>query len=157
MANYHDDEGYLEAVLFLFFQDGKILIEHRPKRNTKETFIPNGKIETKDFHGDSDYKINAMKREVYEEFSGQVEVTNYRSIGVFDVDELKIRFFGYLITAWSGKVPEYTVEEGKKHADLEWVPIGKYKDYLKFPSSIFFVEKAIEALGARRALAVLKR
>lgn len=148
MANYHDDEGYLDAVLFLFFRDGKILIEHRPKRNAEETFIPNGKVETKDFcaYGNGDYKVNALKREVCEEFSGHVGVTTCTPLGVFDVDELKIRFFGYLVTAWSGEIPEYTVEEGKKHADLEWVPIGKYKDYLKFPSSIFFVEKAIEAL-----------
>lgn len=132
--------------MFLFFRNDKILVEHRPKGDTKEIFIPNGKIETKDFHDDSDYEVNAMNREVYEEFSGQVEVTNYRSLGVFDVDELKIRFFGYLVADWSGKVPEYAVEEEKKYADLEWIPIDKYKDYLKFPSSIFFVEKAIEAL-----------
>ena len=27
-----------------------------------------------------------------------------------------------------GNVPEYTVEHGKKHADLIWLPISKYNE-----------------------------
>lgn len=139
--------GYLEATLFLFFKDGKILIEHRPKNGGKETFIPNGKIDVLDLDGGGDYRLVAMNREISEKFGDSVTVQKHLFLGEFIVKELKIRFYGYLITEWDGEFPEYTVEEGKRYADLEWIPIEGYKKCLKFPSAIHFVEKAMKVIG----------
>ncbi len=142
----HHKNGYLEAVLFLFFKDGSILIEHRPKNRGKETFIPNGKIDVADMQDGGDYRLVAMNREMSEEFGDSVAVQKHLFLGEFIVKELKIKFWGYLITDWDGEFPDYTVEEGKRYADLEWIPIEEYKSYLKFPSAIHFVEKAMELL-----------
>lgn len=145
MTEYYKDD-YLEATLFLFFKGGKILIEHRPKNGGKETFIPNGKIDVADLQGGGDYRLVAMNREICEEFGDSVAVQKHLFLGEFIVKELKIKFYGYLITGWEGEFPDYTVEEGERYADLQWIPIEEYKKYLKFPSAIHFVEKAMEVL-----------
>lgn len=149
MTDYYDD-GYLEAVLFLFYKDGKILVEHRPKGNSKEIFIPNGRIDTKDIVVGNDYKLVAMNREVSEEFSNKVKIKKFLPLGEFKVEEIKILFFGYLITEWTGEHPEYTVEDGEKFADLEWIKIEKYEDSLKFPSAKFFVKEAMKIINENK-------
>jgi len=146
MTDYYND-GYLEAVLFLFYKDGKILVEHRPKGNSIEIFIPNGRIDTKDIQKDKDYKLVAMNREVYEEFSNKVKIKKFLPLGEFKVEEIKILFFGYLITEWTGVHPEYTVEDDEKFADLEWVSIEKYEEVLKLPSARFFVKEAMKIIN----------
>lgn len=147
MTDYYKN-GYLEAVLFLFAKGNMILVECRPKGNSKEIFIPNGRIDSKDLKLDeNDYKIVAMNREVSEEFSDKVKIKEYTPLGEFIVDILKIKFFGYLITGWNGEIPEYTVEEGKKFADLKWIHIREYKKFLKLPSAHFFVGEAIKILN----------
>ncbi len=138
--------GYREAVLFLFYKKGHILIEHRPKGEEKEIFIPNGGIEEKDFGFKEDYKIVAMKREVDEEFAGKIQIKKFFPLGEFIVEELKIKFFGYLVIDWTGIMPEHTIEEGKKFAELEWIKIEHYKNVLKFDSAKFFVKKAMDLL-----------
>lgn len=135
-------DGYLEAVLFLFYKNGKILIEHRPKGNTKEIFIPNGRIDKKDISKNEDYRIKAMKREIREELGKHITIKNYLYLGEFFVEIRKIKFYGYLVLDWKGKIPLFTIENNKKHADLEWIPIRSYKKYLNFESASFFVEKA---------------
>lgn len=110
MTDYYH-KGYREAVLFLFYTKGKILIEHRPRgKGQKEVFIPNGGIDTKDFTHklDEDYKITAMKREIEEEFSGAVHIKKFVSLGTFIVEEIKIQFFGYLILSWEGTMPTHS-------------------------------------------------
>ncbi len=146
MADYYNSDEYLEAVLFLFVKDGKMLVELRPKKDHIETFIPNGRIDTEDFNKDEDYKIVAMKREISEEFSNQVKISNYIPLGIFKVEQLKFKFFGYLITRWDGEVPDYTIEGGEKFADLKWIPLKEHKEHLKLPSALFFVEEAIKKL-----------
>src|SRR5436853_3500496 len=82
MAPYYKD-GYLEAILFIFIDGDKILVEHRPKDGGTETFIPNGKIEDFDFADSADYRVAALRREVAEEFDNHVEVVGYAPLGVF--------------------------------------------------------------------------
>jgi 8-oxo-dGTP pyrophosphatase MutT (NUDIX family) len=146
MAPYYKD-GYLEGVLFIFLNGDKVLVEHRPKRGGVETFIPNGKIEETDLLGSEDYRVAAMKREVAEELNHAVEVQRFTPIGEFYAEAIKVKFYGYLIEEWTGQMPAYTVEEGQKFADLEWIPIAAYRDYLAFDTSTFFMEQVIQHTG----------
>lgn len=148
MADYHKN-GYLEAVLFLFYKDGKILIEYRPKGEEKEIFIPNGRIDTMDLTHAEDYKHAALKREIFEEFSGSVIVKKFVPLGSFIVEEIKIKFFGYLVEEWRGEVPEFTVEEGAKFADLKWIKIADYEQYLAFRSAKYFVKTALKIISEK--------
>ena len=143
MAPYYKD-GYLEAVLFIFIDGDKILVEHRPKDGGTETFIPNGKIEDFDFADGTDYRVAAMRREVAEEFDNHVEVVGYAPLGVFRAEAVKITFYGFLVTEWRGQIPAYTVEEGRKFAELEWIDMHDYARYLTFDTTTFFVEKVRE-------------
>ena len=145
MADYFSS-NYREAVLFLFYKKGHILIEHRPIKGGKETFIPNGGIDTKDLALEGDYKVNAMKREISEEFANKIEIKKFVPLGEFIVEEIKIKFYGYFVTDWVGIMPEHTVEEGQKFAELEWIRIEHYKKFLKFDSAKFFVKKTIDLL-----------
>jgi 8-oxo-dGTP pyrophosphatase MutT (NUDIX family) len=145
MADYYN-LGYREAVLFLFYKKGHILVEHRPAGDAKETFIPNGGIDEKDLKLEGGYRINAMRREVNEEFDNKIKLKKFISIGEFAVEEIKINFFGYLVLDWEGIMPEYTVEDGKKFAELEWINIEEHKKFLKFDSALFFVNKTLELM-----------
>ncbi|MFA6064999.1 MAG: NUDIX domain-containing protein [archaeon] len=145
MGDYYN-AGYREAVLFLFYKKRHILVEHRPNGEERETFIPNGGIDTKDLVSNEDYKINAMKREISEEFASKIEIKKFTYLGEFAVEELKIKFFGYLVTDWIGIMPENTVENGEKFAELEWVKIEDYKKVIKFESAKFFIKKSLDLM-----------
>ena len=132
--------SYREAVLFLFKQDNLILIEHRPTDDGVEVFIPNGGIQEIDLEGD-DYRLTAVKREIREEFNGAIEIRDWHPLGEYIVEELAIKFYGYVIIEWEGILPKYTVEDGRLFAKLEWIPIEKYEDHLNFESAIYFVRK----------------
>lgn len=131
-------DGYMEGAIFLFYDDGDILIEHRPTGSGTETFIPNGTVEDRDktsgYH--DDYIVAALLREVDEEFQGQVTVTEFDKLCEYKVEDPAIWFHAYVVTEWEGEVPEYTVEDGGRYADLEWVPLDAYDDYLEFPSAV---------------------
>ena len=142
MKSYRN--GYVEASVFLFYRNGSILIEHRPGSEGKETFIPNGTIEDKDKGIEEDYRIVAMKREALEEMN--VKVTEFEYLTEYKVEEPRIWFYCYVITGWKGEIPHYTIEEGKKFADLEWINLKEYKDYFHFQSALFMCEKLIEYL-----------
>jgi 8-oxo-dGTP pyrophosphatase MutT (NUDIX family) len=134
---YSYKDGYREGVIFLFYKDGRILIEHRPKEDGGiETFIPNGSIEDKDHGQELDYKLVALHREVYEEFQGKVKVNNCKKISEYKVDEIKIIFYTYVVDDWDGEIPEYTIEDGEKFADLELVRLDDFRNYLKLDSAV---------------------
>jgi 8-oxo-dGTP pyrophosphatase MutT (NUDIX family) len=139
--------GHLEAVLFIFLDRDNVLIEHRPKRGGVESFIPNGKIEDSDLLGSEDYRVAAMKREVAEELNNAVEIKRFTSIGQFYAEAINATFYGYLIEEWTGTMPAYTIEAGQKFADLEWIPIAAYQDYLSFDTSTFFMQQVIERIS----------
>jgi 8-oxo-dGTP pyrophosphatase MutT (NUDIX family) len=130
------NKKYREGVIFLFYRKGDILIEHRPTEEGKEVFIPNGSIEEKDHNQGIDYRIVAMHREIEEEFDGKIKAKEFRKLSEFKVPKVKLHFYTYLITKWEGQFPEYTVEEGEKFSDLEWVSLKDYGKYLKFESAI---------------------
>ncbi len=75
-------------------------------------------------------------RESQEEFElGNFKPVKYEFLTTIDFDEsnkqgeidkLKIHYF--VVTEWTGDIPDHTIEHGKKHADLIWFPISKYKD-----------------------------
>ena len=139
-----ENVNYREAVVFILYKDGKILIEKRPKNDgTIENYIPNGSVEESDYGKEEDYKIVAMKREASEELNN-LKITNYEYLAVYEVLEIKIRFYAYLVTGWDGKVPEYTIEppgSGKKFADLEWIPLIDYKKIFTLPSALYFCKQ----------------
>jgi len=125
-------QGYEEAVLFLFVDGDEILIEHRPDG---DTFIPNGSIEAQDKHGERDYRVAALHREVREEFADAVTVEAMTELCEHRVPDPALWFYCYAVTDWTGTVPEYTVEDGDRFADLEWVPLPDYENHLEFGSA----------------------
>ena len=129
---------FREGVVFAFYKDGKILIEHRPdaKGGTgKDVFFTNGSIEMKDHGKDQDYRIVAHNREVNEEFDGNIVPTDTRYLGELEVPEINLVFYVYLTLGWEGTMPAYTIEEGKKFADLEWIELDRQSEYFKYPSA----------------------
>ncbi len=143
MGLYKD--GFLEAVVFIFYKDGKILAEIRPKGSGTEVFIPNGAVEQKDAEND-DYLINAMKREISEEFQNKVTATKYEYLTSYKVDEIKTNFHAFLVTDWKGDLPAFTVEDGKKFADLKWIRLSDYMKHFKLSSAIHICERLEEHL-----------
>jgi 8-oxo-dGTP pyrophosphatase MutT (NUDIX family) len=131
-------EGYKEGVIFLFYDDGSILLEHRPIDDGTETFIPNGTIEEQDKLSDNhdDYVVAALHREVDEELSGKVTVNSIDKLCEYQVEEPALWFYSYLVTDWDGEFPDYTVEDGEQYAELEWVPLDEYEAHLAFPSAL---------------------
>ncbi len=135
----YNKEGFREGIVFAFYKDGKLLIEHRPPENggtEKETFIPNGSIETKDHIDRQDYRLVALEREINEEFFKSVTVSKAHHVGDVSVEAINVHFYVYLILDWKGKLPTYTMEEGEKYADLEWIDINKSKQYFKYDSAV---------------------
>jgi 8-oxo-dGTP pyrophosphatase MutT (NUDIX family) len=131
-------EGYKEGVIFLFYDDGSILLEHRPIDDGTETFIPNGTIEERDKLSDNhdDYVVAALHREVDEELSGKVTVNSIDKLCEYQVEEPALWFYSYLVTDWDGEFPDHTVEDGEQYAELEWVPLDEYEAHLAFPSAL---------------------
>ncbi|MFB6105012.1 MAG: NUDIX domain-containing protein [Halobacteriaceae archaeon] len=128
-------DGYEEAVMFLFTDGDDILIEHRPESDGGHTFIPNGSIEQRDKQGTTDYRIAALHREVSEEFANRVTVEGVTELCEHRVENPALWFYCYAVTDWTGTVPEYTVEDGERFADLEWVPLADYDTYLELGSA----------------------
>jgi len=140
-------DGYIEAAVFLFYRNGSILIEHRPGPEGKETFIPNGTVEDKDKGTREDYRIVAMKREALEEMNAKI--TEFEYLTEYKVEEPRIWFYCYMVTGWEGEIPHYTIEKGKKFADLEWINLKEYKKYFHFQSALHMCEKLIDYLKER--------
>ncbi|WP_135822728.1 NUDIX hydrolase [Halostella litorea] len=145
---YSYRDGYLEGAMFLFYDGERILIEHRPDGDGTVTFVPNGKIEERDKDAATydDYRLAALHREVDEEFAGRVEVDAVEKLCEHRVDELDLWFHCYAVTDWTGEVPDHTVEDGERFADLEWVPLAEYEEHLELGSA----REACRTLAERR-------
>ncbi|MCX6818960.1 MAG: NUDIX hydrolase [Candidatus Aenigmarchaeota archaeon] len=133
-------DGYLEAVVFVFYKDGKILVEKRSKKGEQDVFIPSGGVEQEDAKS-GDYLVNALKREISEELQGKIEIIEYKYLTSCRADAIKINFHAFVITKWKGSVPDFTVEDGKRFADLFWISLSEYEKYLKFPSAVHLCEE----------------
>ena len=123
----------IEAVVFAFYKDGKVLIENRPNNpdhtGPKTNFFPSGKIDNEDHDHDEDYKIVALKREVSEEFEDKISFADCTYLGELEAAPVNIHFYIYLITEFQGEFPEYTIEDGKKFATLFWIDMKDQKEY----------------------------
>lgn len=133
---YTYNNGFREGVVFSFVNKHKeVLIENRIMGNEIHIFFPSGSIETKDLKSGTDYRINALHREVEEEFNGAVIMKDIQYLNEVYVDEIKIVFYVYMITKWDGEFPEYVVEEGEEDAKLEWVRLNDFDEVFEFESA----------------------
>jgi 8-oxo-dGTP pyrophosphatase MutT (NUDIX family) len=125
--------------MWIVINGDKFLIEERPKKDHGESrCIPCGHIDlNKDF---GNYICSALLRECQEEFRlGSFRPAEYTFLKTIDYDELKddgkvekLRLHYFIITNWEGQIPEFTIEEGEKHARLVWRP---FLDYGTLPQS----------------------
>jgi 8-oxo-dGTP pyrophosphatase MutT (NUDIX family) len=92
-------------------------------------FFPSGKIDQKDHDVDEDYKIVALKREISEEFREQISCDKFYFLGEITAEPIKIHFYVYLVTDFEGIMPKFTVEDGKKFANLVWIKPEEAKKY----------------------------
>lgn len=137
-------DGCKEGAIFLFYEDESILIEHRP---SGVTFIPNGTTEEKDkTSGQYDeYTLATLHREVDEEFHGNVSVEDVQKLCECKVGDPPLWFHSYVVTDWTGEVPPFTVEDGDRYAEFEWIPLSDYEDHLNLESALKTCEALVEA------------
>lgn len=135
-VSYRD--GYEEGAMFLFYDDGELLVEHRPDEDGTVTFIPNGSVEESDAESarHEDRIVAAMLREVDEELQGRVTVESFEKLCEHRVEEPALWFHAFVVTDWQGSVPPYTVENGERFAELEWVPLAEYDEHLSLGSAL---------------------
>ncbi|MFW9875873.1 MAG: NUDIX domain-containing protein [Candidatus Thorarchaeota archaeon] len=131
--------NYIEAVVFVFYKNGKVLIENRPSNpdhtGPKANFFPSGKIDKDDHNYDEDYRTIALKREILEEFENKIKFKDHHYLGEVKVDPIKIHFYVYLITDFKGSFPKYTIEKGEKFADLFWIDLNDKEKYFIYDSA----------------------
>ena len=133
-TNYSYKDDFREGIVFAFVRDDEILIEHRlGKRN--DTFIPNGSIEMKDHVAGQDYREVALLREVAEELGDHIELKQHDYLGEVKAEEIKVIFYIYVILQWDGETPAFSMENGEKNADLEWVKLRDYKRYFIYDAA----------------------
>ncbi|MGM0495682.1 MAG: hypothetical protein ACQERX_03360, partial [Bacillota bacterium] len=103
---------YTEGVVFCFYKENKVLLEDRGKGFDVEAFYPNGTIETKDKQNSNNYILNALYREVSEEFDGKIDILDKTYLGELIVPEINVLFYIFVITKWKGNFPEVIREKG---------------------------------------------
>jgi hypothetical protein len=54
-----------------------------------------------------------------------------------------------VVTKWERDIPDYTLEEGKRFADLEWINLYQYRDYFTFQSALYICEELIDYLAKK--------
>ena len=145
MSEVSYKNGMIEAVVFCFYKDGRILLEDRGKGFDVEAFFPNGKIETKDKFNDS-YVINALHREVSEEFSNQIFIKNEKALGEVIVPEINVLFYLFLITDWEGEFPNAIKEEGELDSSLSFFKIDEAKGLFKYDNLFTMLNMVLEAI-----------
>ena len=123
---YVHRDGLREAVVFLLVDDERrVLLECRPdgQGGFTDVFFPSGSIETRDMRDDgSDYRENALRREVFEEFRDGVAVQRLRLLGEVAVPEIGLLFFVYWVVSWTGDAGRHSYEEGEPFGELRWLP-----------------------------------
>ena len=119
-------DGRTEAVMWIIYRDDHILIEHRPRDEQGASMcIPCGHIDLNRDTGNN-YIANAFLRECHEELA--IRPTDYQFLTTIDFDEQDsqgnidhLRLHYFLVSDWDGTIPDYTMEDGEKHAKLEWM------------------------------------
>lgn len=115
-----------KAVVYIFYDKNKdkFLVETRTKEQflAGEKLFPGGKVNTNELN---DYS-KTLIREVKEELG--VLVTNYQKLKPSIVGMGGFRLYCYLVTAWSGEIPEKVLDKG---SILEWVDRKTFMPKLK--------------------------
>lgn len=132
---YSYDGKYREGVIFAFYDNktNKILLEKRDKAG-EDIFFTNGSVEIKDQKDGQDYLLNAMVREVMEEFDDKIIVKKHQLIGTLKVTEISIIFYIYLIEDWIGRFPKFTIEDGEEFAELMWCSLEEAQQIISYES-----------------------
>lgn len=138
------NDGYKEAILYLFKKGDRILIENAEGR---EVVMPHTVIEDADRkpmedEDQEDYRIESLLRHINTRFGENLVVNNYEYLGEFEIADIKARFYGFLINDWEGNIDDLS-EKGLN--SLEWVEISNQEDErLSSDSSKFFIDKVHE-------------
>jgi 8-oxo-dGTP pyrophosphatase MutT (NUDIX family) len=135
--------GLIEGVVFCFYKDGKILLEDKGKGFNVEAIFPNGKIENKD-KINNDYIVNALYREVSEEFNNQIVIKNEKYLGQLKVHEINVLFYVFLITEWDGEFPNIIKENGEPDSKLLFFTIGEANELFKHDNLLTMLEMIIK-------------
>ena len=130
MSEISYKNGLIEAVVFCFYKDGKVLLEDRGKGFNVEAIFPNGKIETKDKY-DQNYIVNALYREVSEEFDNKITIKNEKFLAEIEVHEINVLFYLFLITDWIGEFPLSIKEKGEPDSIVSFFEIKEAKKLFK--------------------------
>ncbi|MDD4000337.1 MAG: NUDIX domain-containing protein [Bacilli bacterium] len=139
MSEISYKNGLIEAVVFCFYIDGKILLEDRGKGFDVEALFPNGKIESKDKF-DNNYVLNALYREVSEEFNNQVKIKKGKFLGQIEVSEINVLFYLFLITEWEGDFPSVIKEEGESDSRISFFTIDEAKALFKHNNLLLMLD-----------------
>lgn len=116
--------------MFCFYKGGKILLEDRGKGFSNEAIFPNGKIESIDKFNEN-YIVNALHREVKEEFANCIRIRNEKFLGELEVPEINVHFSVFLITDWEGIFPNSIKEVGEKDSNISFFSIDEAKKLFK--------------------------
>lgn len=112
------EKKIIDTVGFILVKNNKILVERR--KETKRTdpgkiCIPTGGIEERETN------INAIKREVKEEFNIDVEENFYVGSLIYPNNEVNFLINYYIVTKWHGEMKKLEAE------DIYWVNIDEEK------------------------------
>ena len=133
--------------MFVFAnQNGETLIEHRlsPDGLEDDAFYPNGSVEETDKVAETDYCVNALLREIDEEFAGAIKVIDFSYLGIVKAEAIGVVFYVYFIDDWDGTFPAFTVEDGLPFGELKWYGAEAIQSVSRFDTA-----KIINAMVAR--------
>lgn len=107
----------VNAVAFVFYKDGKILLERRKK----DKKIDAGKLSFPSGIVENETEEEALIREAKEELD--VNIKKFKYLGHFIYPKKRINFFVtyFLVTDWEGEIKR------KEAAKLRWISLNEYK------------------------------
>lgn len=143
------EDGHEEGVVLAFVREGAVLVEHRPTDDAgtgtgTETFLPSGSVEPRDEATDhADRRRAALHREVHEETAGAVTPERVHHVGTTEVaaTDPPLRLHTYAVTAWTGPLPEHTVEDGERYATLEWLAPPAARTAVDYGSAVRMLDQ----------------
>lgn len=145
-VRYRYRRGLREAVVFVFLRQGEVALESRRSASGAfdDTFFPNGSVELRD-RGRSrmDYLRAALLREIDEEFAGAVAPTQVDFLTEVAAPEIAVQFSAFLISRWSGELPDWTIEEGRPFGKIRWIPLSGVARSSGYPAATAIVDALI--------------
>lgn len=121
----------IEAVTFLFIKNDMVLLEDRGKGFDNEAFFPSGAVDLVD-RINREYRINALYREVSEEFNNMIKILAYDYLGKVDAQEINVLFYIYNIVQWEGEFPSVIQEEGSEDSVIKFFPFSEARKLYKY-------------------------